>query len=107
MIPESLSSSLRLTPDLDRWIRIDPGGTVTVFTGKVEIGQGIQTVIAQIAAEELDVPMQRMQVILADTLLAGRRLHCRQHVDPGQRGGRAPGRQPKPATFSSAKPPRN
>ena len=57
--PESLSSSLRLTPDLDRWIRIDPGGTVTVFTGKVEIGQGIQTVIAQIAAEELDVSMQR------------------------------------------------
>ena len=70
MIPESLSSSLRLTPDLDRWIRIDPGGTVTVFTGKVEIGQGIQTVIAQIAAEELDVSMQRMQVILADTLLS-------------------------------------
>ena len=70
MIPESLPASLRQTPELDRWIRIDPGGTVTVFTGKVEIGQGIQTVIAQIAAEELDVAMERMRVILADTLLS-------------------------------------
>lgn len=70
MIPESLPSSLRQTPDLDRWIRIDPGETITVFTGKVEIGQGIQTVIGQIAAEELDVSMARMRVNLADTLLS-------------------------------------
>ena len=70
MIPESLPASLRQTPDLDRWIRIDPGETITVFTGKVEIGQGIQTVIGQIAAEELDVSMARIRVNLADTLLS-------------------------------------
>ena len=62
-----LPSSLQKTPDLDRWIRIGADETVTVFTGKVEIGQGIKTVIAQIAAEELDVAMHRMHVMLADT----------------------------------------
>ena len=41
-----------------------------VITGKVEIGQGIKTVIAQIAAEELDVTMSRMRVLLADTELS-------------------------------------
>ncbi len=92
VIPESLSSSLRLTPDLDRWIRIDPGGTVTVFTGKVEIGQGIQTVIVQIAAEELDVSMQRMQVILADTLLSPDEGFTAGSMSTQVSGGRAPGR---------------
>ena len=45
---------------LDAWIRIDADGNVTVFTGKVELGQGILTALAQIAAEELDVPLARV-----------------------------------------------
>jgi CO/xanthine dehydrogenase Mo-binding subunit len=40
---------------------------VTVLTGKVEIGQGIKTALAQIAADELDVALQRVKVITADT----------------------------------------
>ena len=67
-----LSPSLRANPQLDNWIRIDPGdddgmGTVTVFTGKVEIGQGLRTAIAQIAAEELDVDLARIRVVDGDT----------------------------------------
>ena len=58
---------LRANPDLDRWVRIDLGGTVTVFTGKVELGQGIATAIARIGAEELDVAFERVRVQTADT----------------------------------------
>ena len=45
---------------LDAWIRINADGTATVFTGKVELGQGILTALAQIAAEELDLPLARV-----------------------------------------------
>jgi nicotinate dehydrogenase subunit B len=49
----SLSPSLAKAPQLDSWIRISAGGGVTVLTGKVEIGQGIKTALAQIAADEM------------------------------------------------------
>ena len=52
---------------LDSWIRIDADGTITVFTGKAELGQGIKTAFLQIAAEELDVPFASLKVVTADT----------------------------------------
>jgi hypothetical protein len=52
---------------LNGWIRINPAGTVTVFTGKCELGQGILTALAQIAAEELDVAYERVEIVSADT----------------------------------------
>ncbi|HLV35848.1 MAG TPA: molybdopterin cofactor-binding domain-containing protein [Spirillospora sp.] len=62
-----LPGSLRQTPDLDSWIRVNTDGTITVFSGKVELGQGIKTALTQIAAEELDVAPARIQVVTADT----------------------------------------
>jgi nicotinate dehydrogenase subunit B len=62
-----LSASLQGAPDLDTWIRINGDGTVTLFTGKVELGQGIKTAIARIGAEELDVAFDRVRVQTADT----------------------------------------
>ncbi len=62
-----LPGSLEKNRRLDAWIRIDPEGTVTVFTGKVELGQGAVTALAQIAAEELDVAFPRIHMITADT----------------------------------------
>ena len=62
-----LSPSLQRNPDLDSWVRIDDGGTVTLFTGKVELGQGVRTAIARIGAEELDVSLARIRVQTADT----------------------------------------
>ncbi|HZJ62590.1 MAG TPA: molybdopterin cofactor-binding domain-containing protein [Kofleriaceae bacterium] len=59
--------SLERNPDLDTWLRIDAAGTVTVFTGKVELGQGIKTALARIVADELDVALARMRVHTADT----------------------------------------
>jgi nicotinate dehydrogenase subunit B len=52
---------------LDSWIAIHQDGTVTVFTSKVELGTGIETALAQIAAEELDVPWRKVKVDMGDT----------------------------------------
>ncbi|MEQ1579546.1 MAG: molybdopterin cofactor-binding domain-containing protein [Steroidobacteraceae bacterium] len=62
-----LPGSLNDNRMLDAWIRIDGQGLATVCTGKVELGQGIVTALAQIAAEELDLPLSRVQMISGDT----------------------------------------
>jgi CO/xanthine dehydrogenase Mo-binding subunit len=62
-----LPASLKVQPMLDGWIRIDPDGAVTVFTGKAELGQGIKTALIQVAAEELVVDPQRVAIVTADT----------------------------------------
>jgi nicotinate dehydrogenase subunit B len=64
-----LPGSLSRAPYLDAWIRIDADGAVTVFTGKVELGQGIKTALIQIAAEELEVAPAAIHLITADTSL--------------------------------------
>jgi nicotinate dehydrogenase subunit B len=61
--------SLATAPYLDSWIRIDADGSITVFTGKVELGQGFKTAFQQIAAEELDVAFASLKVVTADTQL--------------------------------------
>ncbi|HMH71565.1 MAG TPA: molybdopterin cofactor-binding domain-containing protein, partial [Bradyrhizobium sp.] len=61
--------SLKGAPLLDSWTRIDADGSVTVFTGKAELGQGFKTAFQQIAAEELDVPFASLKVVTADTRL--------------------------------------
>jgi nicotinate dehydrogenase subunit B len=58
---------LQANPRLDSWLRVDPVGTVSVFTGRVELGQGATTALAQIAAEELDIAMIRIRMIPVDT----------------------------------------
>ncbi len=67
--PTALPGSLKETPWLDAWIRIDADGTITVFTGKAELGQGIKTALLQVAAEELAVSVGRLKLITADTAL--------------------------------------
>jgi len=64
-----LPGSLGKSPYLDSWIRIDADGSITVFTGKAELGQGFKTAFQQIAAEELDVPFASLKVVTADTKL--------------------------------------
>ena len=62
-----LPGSLDQNRMLDAWIRIGADGKVTVFTGKAELGQGVLTALAQIAAEELDVSLARVSMVSADT----------------------------------------
>ena len=63
----ALPGSLAHDPLLDSWIRIDADGTITVFTGKAELGQGIRTALIQVAAEELVVAPSRIALVTADT----------------------------------------
>jgi len=67
MSERPLGGSLRRYPELDTWIRIETDGTVTLRTGKVELGQGLVAAIARIGAEELDVSLERVRVETADT----------------------------------------
>ena len=62
-----LSGTLEANKRLDSWLRVDPVGTVTVFTGRVELGQGATTALAQIAAEELEIAFIRVRMIPVDT----------------------------------------
>ena len=52
---------------LDSWIAIGADGTVTAYTGKCELGQGISTAQMQLVAEELSVPFDRVRLIQCDT----------------------------------------
>jgi CO/xanthine dehydrogenase Mo-binding subunit len=62
-----LPVSLAANPVLSSWVRFSPEGHVTISPGKVEIGQGIVTALAQIAADELDVDIGRVQMVRAST----------------------------------------
>src|ERR1700736_4029989 len=62
-----LPVSLAANPVLSSWVRFSSEGHVTVSPGKVEIGQGIVTALAQIAADELDVDIVRVQMVRAST----------------------------------------
>jgi carbon-monoxide dehydrogenase large subunit len=50
-------------------VRIDPSGRASVFTGIIEIGQGIRSSLAQVAADVLTLPLDRVRVVLGDTEL--------------------------------------
>jgi nicotinate dehydrogenase subunit B len=52
---------------IDAWLAIAPDGGVTLYTGKVELGTGVSTALAQIVAEELDVAVRRITVVQGDT----------------------------------------
>ena len=54
---------------VDGFLAIDAKGRVTVYSGKVDLGTGIRTAMAQIASEELSVPLDRVTVIQGDTML--------------------------------------
>jgi nicotinate dehydrogenase subunit B len=65
--PPALPGDLKKAPFLDSWIRVGADGKVTVFTGKSELGQGIKTALRQVAAEELSVKFEEVDLITSDT----------------------------------------
>ena len=60
---------------MEKWIRFEPDRTVRLAVGKVELGQGNVTALAQIAADELDVDLARISVCPA--ILKRRRMRAR------------------------------
>lgn len=57
----------RYPEDFNAYLRIGEDGRVTCFTGKIEMGQGIITSLAQMLAEELDVPFNQVDMVMGDT----------------------------------------
>ncbi|MFL6563713.1 MAG: molybdopterin cofactor-binding domain-containing protein, partial [Burkholderiales bacterium] len=51
----------------DSWLTISPENRVTVYCGKVDLGTGSRTALAQLAAEELDVAFERVEMVMGDT----------------------------------------
>jgi isoquinoline 1-oxidoreductase len=61
--------SEELPKEITSWLHVGEDGTVTGFTGKVEIGQNIRTSLAQTIADELRVPFESVRMVTADTAL--------------------------------------
>jgi isoquinoline 1-oxidoreductase len=58
-----------LPQEIDAWLHIGENGKVTVYTGKVEMGQNIRTSLSQAVAEELHVPVEKIEMVMGDTQL--------------------------------------
>ena len=56
-----------LPKEIGAWLHLGENGAVTVYTGKVEVGQNIRTSLSQCVAEELHVPVKRIQMVMGDT----------------------------------------
>ena len=63
MIPPMLAAN----PELSRWVSFEPDGRARIAFGRMEYGQGIGTSLAQMAAEELDLPLSRLRIAPAAT----------------------------------------
>jgi len=58
-----------LTKDYNAFLHIAEDGTVSCFTGKIEMGQGVITSLAQMMADELNVPLEKVKMVMGDTEL--------------------------------------
>ncbi len=63
------SSEDSLPQGIDAWLHIGENGPVTVYTGKVEVGQNIRTSLSQAVAEELRIPIDKIALVMGDTKL--------------------------------------
>jgi len=52
---------------VDSWLSIDQNGKITIFSGKVDLGTGVKTALAQMAADELYVPFGSIEMVMGDT----------------------------------------
>ena len=55
--------------EIDAWLHIGENGKVTVYTGKAEVGQNIRTSLSQGVAEELQLPVEQINLVMGDTQL--------------------------------------
>src|SRR5262245_19680262 len=62
-------ASRSLPQEIGAWLQIGEDGGVTVYTGKVEVGQGIRTSLSQVVAEELRIPITSIRMVMGDTEL--------------------------------------
>lgn len=68
-MPLDAISRKSVLEDFNGYLRVKEDGRVDLFTGKIEMGQGVYTSLAQVLAEELEVPIDRIDMIMGDTEL--------------------------------------
>lgn len=61
------TGALAQASNVDDWLAIQGDGSILVTSGKVELGTGVRTALAQIVAEELDVPFESIRMVMGDT----------------------------------------
>ncbi len=66
-LKELQAQARELPTDLNAFLRIGEDGRVSLFTGKIEMGQGVITSLAQMLADELDVPVDTVDMVMGDT----------------------------------------
>ena len=79
--------------EVDSFLAIHPDGSATVFTGKVDLGTGLRIAVRQMAAEELGLPIEKVDLVEGDTLLTPDqgRTGGSSGIDAGRRRGAAGG----------------
>src|SRR5664279_886888 len=65
--------------DYNAFLRIAEDGSVTCYTGKIEMGQGIITSLPQMMADELNVPLEKIKIVMGDTDISVSYTHLRAH----------------------------
>ena len=65
--PVTEEAERSLTKDYNAFLRIAEDGTVSCYTGKIEMGQGIITSLVQMMADDLNVPMEKVKMVMGDT----------------------------------------
>jgi CO/xanthine dehydrogenase Mo-binding subunit len=83
----SLTGSLIANPRMDRWITFLDDKTARVASGKVEIGQGVVTALHQIAAEELNLPLDRVTLVSGDTDIGPDEMYTTSSLSISMSGG--------------------
>jgi CO/xanthine dehydrogenase Mo-binding subunit len=63
---------------LDAWLAVGADGRITIYSGKVDLGTGVRTALTQMVADELEVPMERIALVMGDTAST---------IDQGQTAG--------------------
>src|SRR5712691_6832634 len=67
--PATLSAKPVIPEELDSWLSIGRDGKVTVYTGRIDMGTGIETAFGQLISDELDVPFESVKIVMGDTEL--------------------------------------
>lgn len=88
-VPALHAQPRRGASDVDSWIVVGSDGQITTYTGKCELGQGLETAQLQLVAEELSVPISRVRLVMCDT-----------SITPDQ--GTTSGSQSHPTNFNHA-----
>jgi CO/xanthine dehydrogenase Mo-binding subunit len=67
--PTTPSAKPVIPEELDSWLSIGRNGKVTVYTGRIDMGTGVETAFGQLIADELDVPFESVKIVMGDTEL--------------------------------------